>query len=178
MTGSYNTADGYGVLYGNTTGGYNTAGGFKREKQPCWERCHNLKRKIMKARTTSSMLTALVLTLAWLALAPAARAVTPASDGGYPNFNTAEGDDALFSLTNGVDNTAIGNQALFSNTNGYFNTAIGADNAMTGNDDSNHVRAIRAADRAACPGIAEPLRHPGIGTRFRDGDRPQNIPRR
>ena len=30
-----------------------------------------------------------------------ARAVVPPPDGGYPNGNTAEGEDALFSLTTG-----------------------------------------------------------------------------
>src|SRR5437763_7183522 len=54
-----------------------------------------------------------------------ARAVDPPPDGGYPNYNTAEGDDALFSLTTGFDNTAIGFEALFSNTSN-FNTATGA----------------------------------------------------
>ena len=33
-------------------------------------------------------------------------AVSPATDGGYPNNNTAEGTDALFNLTTGVGNTA------------------------------------------------------------------------
>ena len=33
-------------------------------------------------------------------------AVSPATDGGYPNNNTAEGADALFNLTTGVGNTA------------------------------------------------------------------------
>ena len=53
--------------------------------------------------------------------------MTPAPDGGYPNFNTAEGDNALFSLdtSQGVNNTAIGFQALFSNTTGNGNTANG-----------------------------------------------------
>jgi hypothetical protein len=32
-------------------------------------------------------------------------AVSPATDGGYPNNNTAEGTDALFNLTTGVGNT-------------------------------------------------------------------------
>ena len=35
-------------------------------------------------------------------------AVVPAPDGGYLNFNTAEGEDALFSLSSGERNTAIG----------------------------------------------------------------------
>ncbi len=53
--------------------------------------------------------------LAFFALSPAALAVTPAPDGGYPNANTAEGDDALFNLTTGDDNTASGYQALYNN---------------------------------------------------------------
>src|SRR5207302_2748474 len=68
----------------------------------------------------------LTFALACFALLPTLRAVTPPPDGGYPNFNTAEGDDALFSLTTGFDNTAIGFNALFSNTTGGGNTATGA----------------------------------------------------
>jgi hypothetical protein len=65
------------------------------------------------------------LALACFGLSPAARAVDPAPDGGYPNFNTAEGDNALFDLTTGVNNTAIGFHVLFNNTTGNFNTATG-----------------------------------------------------
>ena len=36
------------------------------------------------------------------------QAVVPAPDGGYPNFTTAEGQQALFSLTTGSANTAVG----------------------------------------------------------------------
>jgi trimeric autotransporter adhesin len=54
-----------------------------------------------------------------------AQAVVPAPDGGYPGNNTAEGTDALFSLTSGIDNTALGFEALFRNTAGNFNTAVG-----------------------------------------------------
>ena len=53
-------------------------------------------------------------------------AVVPAPDGGYPGGNTAEGDNALFSLTTGTSNTAIGFAALGSNTTGDFNTAEGS----------------------------------------------------
>src|SRR5213592_950707 len=56
------------------------------------------------------------LALAWSALSPLAQAVDPPPDGGYPNGNTAEGDNALFSLTTGSSNTAIGNSALFDDT--------------------------------------------------------------
>jgi hypothetical protein len=54
--------------------------------------------------------------LAWLALSPSVRAVDPPPDGGYPGQNTAGGEDALFSLTTGVENTAIGFQALVTST--------------------------------------------------------------
>jgi hypothetical protein len=59
-------------------------------------------------------------------LFPKAQGVVPPPDGGYPGFNTAEGQNALFSLTTGVANTATGWFSLFSNTDGSFNTAVGA----------------------------------------------------
>jgi trimeric autotransporter adhesin len=67
----------------------------------------------------------LILALAGLALSPAARALRPPPDGGYPNETTAEGDSALFSLTTGFGNTALGFYALNSDTEGSFNTATG-----------------------------------------------------
>ena len=71
----------------------------------------------------------------FVALAPAARAVDPPPDGGYPNNNTAEGEDALFSLTTGSDNTAMGFQALYSHTSGSEfgggNTAVGSSALFT-----------------------------------------------
>jgi trimeric autotransporter adhesin len=72
------------------------------------------------------LLITLACILAWFALLPTAQAVDPPPDGGYPGLNTAEGDDALFSLTIGVNNTAIGFHALYSNTTGNYNTATGA----------------------------------------------------
>jgi len=63
--------------------------------------------------------------LSCLGLSPKLLAVVPAPDGGYPGGNTAEGDNALFTLTTGASNTAIGFAALGSNTTGDFNTAIG-----------------------------------------------------
>ncbi len=67
----------------------------------------------------------LLIAVASFALAPALHAVTPPPDGGYPNQNTAEGDDALFNLTTGLSNTAIGLNALYSTTTGESNTAVG-----------------------------------------------------
>jgi hypothetical protein len=51
----------------------------------------------------------------------------PTEDGDLGNGNTAEGDNALFSLTSGVENTAMGFNALFTNTIGSFNTGTGFD---------------------------------------------------
>jgi hypothetical protein len=61
-----------------------------------------------------------------LALLPKVQAVNPPPDGGYPNFTTAEGANALSSLTTGSANTAVGFFSLFANTTGSFNTAVGA----------------------------------------------------
>jgi len=66
------------------------------------------------------------LVCACFALSPTAHAVSPAPDGGYPGGNTAEGQNALFSLTGGGFNTAVGFFSLRSNATGQFNTAIGA----------------------------------------------------
>src|SRR4249919_3039705 len=71
------------------------------------------------------------------ALLPAALAVDPPPDGGYPYNNTAEGDDALFGLTTGFSNTAIGYTALLKNTTGNNNTAIGSGALGLNNGDNN-----------------------------------------
>src|SRR5437016_695143 len=47
---------------------------------------------------------------------------------------------------------------------------------MTGNDNGEHVRAIRAADGATRVRNAETLRHPRIRTRLRHGYRAQDLP--
>ena len=65
------------------------------------------------------------------AFLPVTRAVSPPPDGGYPRGNTAEGTDALLSLTTGVGNSATGFQALFNNTTGNRNTAHGSQSLFT-----------------------------------------------
>jgi hypothetical protein len=72
------------------------------------------------------------LAAACLTLLPVAHAVSPPPDGGYANNNTAEGTDALLTLTTGANNTAVGYTALHNNTIGDYNTATGA-NALFSN---------------------------------------------
>ncbi len=72
-----------------------------------------------------------------LALLPKAQAVSPAPDGGYPGANTAEGLNALLSLTTGTYNTAVGLFSLRSDTTGSFNTAIGAGALFANTADQN-----------------------------------------
>jgi len=88
-----------------------------------------------KSRSTQTLVAALRLrgfrfvsfavALACFVFLRAASAVTPAPDGGYAIGNTAEGENALFSLTTGYDNVAVGYEALFSNTSGILNTGSG-----------------------------------------------------
>jgi hypothetical protein len=66
------------------------------------------------------------LALVCFGISEASRAVSPAPDGGYGNGNTAEGTDALLTLTTGSNNTAIGAFALVINTTGTDNTATGS----------------------------------------------------
>jgi hypothetical protein len=76
----------------------------------------------------------LALALGLFGLSPTVRGQlpSPTPDGGYPNRNTAEGEDALLHVTTGYDNTAIGFQALVSNTTGFQNTA-NSDSALHSN---------------------------------------------
>ena len=75
---------------------------------------------------TPSSLFLMILVLACLAIPQSTQAVSPPPDGGYAGGNTAEGTNALFSLTTGQYNTAVGLNSLSSNTTGHFNTALGS----------------------------------------------------
>ena len=66
------------------------------------------------------------LALCAFAFAQRTQAVNPPPDGGYPGGNTAEGQQALLSLTTGTYNTAGGWLSLKTDTTGNFNTATGA----------------------------------------------------
>ncbi len=75
--------------------------------------------------------------LACLVLLPTLQAISPPPDGGYAGGNTAEGQNALFSLTSGRFNTALGFLSLSSDTTNSFNTAIGAGTLLANTADSN-----------------------------------------
>jgi hypothetical protein len=89
----------------------------------------------MKNRTT--IFTAILLALGFLALQPVARAVIPAPDGGYPGQNTAEGQSALLHLTGGTYNTALGWASLGFNVTGNNNTGVGAGTLLRNTADNN-----------------------------------------
>ncbi|MGE5213120.1 MAG: tail fiber domain-containing protein [Nitrospirota bacterium] len=93
----------------------------------------------------------ITLLLACFSLSPIAQAVVPPPDGGYPGFNTAEGQQALFSLTSGVANTGLGWFSLWSNTDGSFNTAIGTGTLLfnIGNQDTQEGMENTAVGAAA-----------------------------
>jgi hypothetical protein len=80
----------------------------------------------------------ITVTLLYLAVGQDAQAVVPAPDGDYGKGNTAEGTNALFSLTTGGTNTALGVSALFSVESGSQNTAVGA-NALKNNTASQNT---------------------------------------
>ena len=77
------------------------------------------------------------LLLVYFGLVPLAPAVVPAPDGGYPRGNTAEGQNALFSLTTGGFNTAVGWLSLRSNTTSTASTAVGAGALLANTGDAN-----------------------------------------
>jgi hypothetical protein len=87
-------------------------------------------------KTTSRTVLFLAL-LCLVTIGPTAQSVVPPPDGGYPRFNTAEGQNALFSLTIGSANTAVGWFSLFSDTDGSFNTATGAESLLFNISDQN-----------------------------------------
>ena len=78
-----------------------------------------------------------LVALACFGLLPTTRAVIPPPDGGYPGGNTAEGQNALLSLTTGGFNTAVGYLSLSSGTTGSFNTGIGAGALLANTADEN-----------------------------------------
>ncbi len=93
--GNYNTAEGFGALYSNTSGTRNTANGVNA----------------LLSNTTGAHNTA--------------DGVNTLFSNTSGANNTANGVSALFSNTTGTENTANGVKALYENTTGSDNTANG-----------------------------------------------------
>jgi hypothetical protein len=92
----------------------------------------------IKTQITTLLFTPLMLTCFTLSeMAQAAPDVSPPPDGGYPNFTTAEGQNALKNLSTGAGNSAFGWYSLFSDTTANFNTGLGAGTLALNNGDSN-----------------------------------------
>jgi hypothetical protein len=84
----------------------------------------------------------IIFTLVPFVLVQNMQAVNPPPDGGYPGGNTAEGQNALLSLSAGTYNTAVGLFSLLSNAGGGLNTAIGAGTLLANTADSNTLLAL------------------------------------
>jgi trimeric autotransporter adhesin len=79
----------------------------------------------------------IVITLVFCGLLQQTQAISPAPDGCYPSYTTAEGCNALNSLTAGAGNTGVGWYSLFLDTTGSFNTGIGGGALALNTADSN-----------------------------------------
>ena len=88
----------------------------------------------MKKNILSLILISLLSGFVSLQPAPA---VVPPPDGGYPGFNTAEGQNALLNLTTGVGNAGLGWYSLFSSEAASYNTGVGAGALALNTADSN-----------------------------------------
>src|SRR5262249_3907937 len=96
-------------------------------------------------RTKKTILVAVLSVLGCLAFSPGAHGqLSPPPDGCYPNFTTAEGCDALSSLTIGAGNTALGWRSLFLTTTGSFNTGVGGGALGLNNGSSNTAVGVGA----------------------------------
>src|SRR5205809_5647333 len=96
-----------------------------------------MKGKSRKVKNGNTILMTILPVLACFAFLPGARAVSPAPDGCFPNFTTAEGCDALSLLSTGAGNTGLGWRSLFLDKTGSFNTGVGGGALALNNADSN-----------------------------------------
>src|SRR5512133_2627912 len=85
----------------------------------------------------------IIFSLTCFAFFPKLQAVTPPPDGGYPNFTTAEGTNALLSLSSGAANTGVGWFSLSTVNIGSFNTGVGAGTLVLNTADSIRPLALQ-----------------------------------
>ena len=84
------------------------------------------------------------LVLVFVVFLPQTEAVVPPPDGGYPGFTTAEGTNALKTLTTGVANTGTGWYSLFTNSSGSYNTGVGAGTLVFNDGEQNTATGVAA----------------------------------
>jgi trimeric autotransporter adhesin len=105
------------------------------------EKAKTNERKIKSMKYSNlKIFTTVLSVLACLAFSPhikAAPQVAPPPDGCYPAFTTAEGCQALQTLTTGSANTGVGWRALFSAGASSFNTGVGAGALVLNTGDAN-----------------------------------------
>ena len=92
--------------------------------------------KTLRMKMITQLISSLII-LSALTFAAITEAVIPPPDGGYPNGNTAEGQNVFLNLTTGGFNTAVGWLSMRSDTTGGFNTAVGAGTLFRNNADEN-----------------------------------------
>jgi hypothetical protein len=81
-------------------------------------------RKFASMKTSIPLFATVLLTAIWFVNSPNAHAVVPPPEGGYPGFNTAEGQNALKNLTTASGNTAVSWYSILSATTASFNTCV------------------------------------------------------
>ena len=91
----------------------------------------------MKRITTFTYTEFAVFALGFFIVSQSAQSLSLPPDGGYPGGNTAEGQNALLSLTSGTFNTAAGFFSLRNVTTGNLNTATGAGALSANKADQN-----------------------------------------
>src|SRR5437016_14340004 len=97
----------------------------------------------MKNRNT--ILIAIVSGLACFALCQQVQSATDTPDpGSKPVSNTADGQNALLSISSGIHNAAFGVDALLSNTDASFNRAVGSV-ALLINDGTENTAGVSRA---------------------------------
>jgi hypothetical protein len=133
-SGGFNTAVGWVSLHSETTGSFNTAVGAGTLFRNNADENTAIGTGALLSNTAGLRNTATGAFALFSNGGAANNANQPSGEPG--SFNTANGDQALFSNTEGGTNTAVGYRPLRDNTTGFGNTAIGTDslaNNSTGN---------------------------------------------